>query len=84
MPSVDLATLVEQLHLLRILCGVVMVADIVAGDGEHTATFRLTGSKANAEVELTIEPKRGKLTSVNIHRLSTSVTRPIRIDLHRL
>jgi hypothetical protein len=33
---------------------------------------------------LTIEPKRGKLTSVNIHRLSTSVTRPIRIDLHRL
>jgi CubicO group peptidase (beta-lactamase class C family) len=54
--TADRDAIYDQLRIAAILCGPCVVGEIVAGDGERQATFRLQGSKAAVDVSLTYDP----------------------------
>ncbi len=56
----DQAALWDQVRLAHILCGPCTVGEFTGGDGATWATFALVGSKAQAQVTLTVN-EEGKL-----------------------
>lgn len=60
---VDRAALLDQLRLANLLCGPCRVNAITGGDGVTWARMKLTGSKQNVDLRLTLDG-RGKVVDV--------------------
>jgi CubicO group peptidase (beta-lactamase class C family) len=57
----DLASIWDQVRLANILCGAPALGEVVACDGETTATWRLNGSKQRVNLVLTLDAPTGKI-----------------------
>ena len=62
--SVDRPALERRLRAAEALFGPVEVGPVVAGDGERTATWRLSGERGRLTLELALEADDGPLTKV--------------------
>ncbi|MBX3001627.1 MAG: beta-lactamase family protein [Caldilineaceae bacterium] len=58
--SVDRAALLDQLRLVKLLCGSCQPGEITGGDGTSWARMKLIGSKQNLDVRLSVD-ERGKV-----------------------
>jgi hypothetical protein len=62
--SVDRATIERMLRSAEALFGPVEIGPVVAGDGERTATWRVSGARGHLTIELADEAADGPLTKV--------------------
>ena len=62
--SVDRATIERGLRAAEALFGPVEIGPVVAGDGERTATWRVSGERGHLTLELAVEAADGPLTKV--------------------
>lgn len=51
----------DQLRLVALLCGPCQVGELLANDGQGSATFRLLGAKAAVDVELQLNTRRTRI-----------------------
>ena len=63
--SVDRASIERGLRAAEALFGPVEVGPVVAGDGERTATWRLSGERGQLTLELALEAVDGSVTKVS-------------------
>ena len=62
--SLDRTAIERILRAAEALYGPVELGPVVAGDGDRTATWRLTGERGNLTLELAREAADGPLTKV--------------------
>ena len=62
-PTADREAIDQQIQLARLLCGPCTVAELLACDGAHTATYRLTGPKGALEARITLDPQGRRLAN---------------------
>lgn len=63
--GVDAAAIFDQVRMVQILCGACRVGDVLASDGETSATFRLEGPRGQTDVDIMIEAATGRLVRVH-------------------
>jgi hypothetical protein len=62
--SVNRATIERKLRATEALYGPVEIGPVVAGDGELTATWRVSGERGGLTLQLALEAAEGPLASV--------------------